>query len=203
MSSEGRNPEPLTELDYFESARVIALYLDQWCDKGLIYPDMIADASRKVKSAYDELQRQLEFSKQDHKRSVLKLTEEIKQAEAKRKDVQRKFDALESRYKESIAEKDELQRKLEKWGNCLEWIKCGISGMFGSPDTTWVEDVENVPSEIDKVFSDEDWEGILNSQVARLRDENTRLREALQKIADHEGLGAQSIAKRALEGETY
>ena len=33
---------------YEEAARVIALYLDEFCDKGLNYVNMIADASRRA-----------------------------------------------------------------------------------------------------------------------------------------------------------
>jgi hypothetical protein len=34
--------------DYATAARVIALHLDEFCDKSLLYPDMIADAARKA-----------------------------------------------------------------------------------------------------------------------------------------------------------
>lgn len=42
-------------LDYEEMARVVHLYLDQWCDESLPYPDMCADAARKFRTAYDQL----------------------------------------------------------------------------------------------------------------------------------------------------
>lgn len=39
---------PTRHLDYPEAARVIALYLEEFCDQELRYPDMIADAARKA-----------------------------------------------------------------------------------------------------------------------------------------------------------
>jgi outer membrane murein-binding lipoprotein Lpp len=51
------------ELDYEEAARVTHLYLEKWCDTSLRYPDMVADASRKVRDAYDKLAAEIELRK--------------------------------------------------------------------------------------------------------------------------------------------
>jgi len=40
---------------YEESARVIALWLDEFCDKKLAYPDMIAEAARQAAIEIDYL----------------------------------------------------------------------------------------------------------------------------------------------------
>ena len=40
---------------YPEAARVIALWLDEFCDKSLSYPAMIADAARKAAQEVERL----------------------------------------------------------------------------------------------------------------------------------------------------
>jgi len=52
------------QLDYPEAARVIALYLDKYCDKSLTYPNMIAEAARvasEVIKEYDRVNRKYIF----------------------------------------------------------------------------------------------------------------------------------------------
>ena len=53
--------------DYASSARVIALYLKQFCDTSLNYPNMIADAARKACEALEKYQK----SKQEGRLVVL------------------------------------------------------------------------------------------------------------------------------------
>lgn len=43
-----------SQLDYSAVARIIALYLDRFCDRSLPYPEMVAEAARKADA---ELQR--------------------------------------------------------------------------------------------------------------------------------------------------
>lgn len=45
-------------MDYPTAARSISLWLDDYCDKNLIYPHMIAEASRLAKIKIDELTRE-------------------------------------------------------------------------------------------------------------------------------------------------
>lgn len=54
-------------LDYEEMARVVHLYLKAWCDESLPYPDMCADAVRKVRAAFDSLKEKLEAAEKMNK----------------------------------------------------------------------------------------------------------------------------------------
>lgn len=45
---------------YAQSARAIALHLDRFCDRGLPYADMIADAARKAHSEIAEKNKEIE-----------------------------------------------------------------------------------------------------------------------------------------------
>lgn len=47
--------ERLLITDYDQMARVVHLYLKEWCDESLPYPAMCADAVRKTKASYDQL----------------------------------------------------------------------------------------------------------------------------------------------------
>lgn len=42
---------------YEESARVISLYLNEFCDKSLPYPEMIADAARRAETEICNLRK--------------------------------------------------------------------------------------------------------------------------------------------------
>jgi len=45
---------------YEESARVIALWLDEFCDKKLPYPSMIAEAARQASEKIENLRKTLD-----------------------------------------------------------------------------------------------------------------------------------------------
>jgi ketopantoate reductase len=50
---------------YAQSARTIALWLDDYCDATLPYPEMIADASRKAATEIDMLEKEVRTMKGD------------------------------------------------------------------------------------------------------------------------------------------
>jgi hypothetical protein len=52
-----KDSEKLKIKTYPEAARVIALYLEEFCDKNLPYPAMIADAARKACFEIEDLRR--------------------------------------------------------------------------------------------------------------------------------------------------
>jgi len=48
-------------LDYPEAARVAHLWLVEFCDESLPYPDMIAEAARRASREIDSLQDELKL----------------------------------------------------------------------------------------------------------------------------------------------
>lgn len=57
MKDEYSKPEPT--LDYPAAARAIALWLTEYCDESLPYPDMVADAARKAARHIEALKKKL------------------------------------------------------------------------------------------------------------------------------------------------
>jgi len=51
LNAAGEWVDPRT--DYPACARAIALWLDEFCDEGLPYPGMIAEAARRARKALD------------------------------------------------------------------------------------------------------------------------------------------------------
>lgn len=51
--------------EYAESARAIALWLSEYCDKTLSYPSMISNAVRKISVAYADVEKRAEQAEKE------------------------------------------------------------------------------------------------------------------------------------------
>lgn len=51
--------------EYAESARAIALWLSEYCDKTLSYPSMISNAARKISVAYADIEKRAEQAEKE------------------------------------------------------------------------------------------------------------------------------------------
>lgn len=100
--------ERLLITDYDQAARVVHLYLDQWCDKSIPYPAMCADAARKVREAYDALRAERDEWRQEALRNIDWLHAEQDGTEKLRAELT----AREEKYGVARIAIDRLQRDL-------------------------------------------------------------------------------------------
>lgn len=102
-----RDEEKLKVDEYAESARAIALWLSEFCDKSLAYPQMISNAARKISVAYADIEKRAEKAEKEREEAtkdcaVAKRNHEIERN--RRKECETRIRELETQHRTEMCE---------------------------------------------------------------------------------------------------